>query len=226
MYRCAFALMLLVGITSCSTVSSNTNTKSPQPVTVHVVEYKTGPNWDANKAPEEQNLGGHLQMVSDKFDAKELLANGPTLDDFHGFYIFNVENEEAVRVILKSDQALLSGVLQEVKVEKWQLMMENLGADIGTKQLFILNYNPGTAWKQGKTLSEQDITEHKKYVGNLFHNGEILAGGPVTDTLGRYIVAGTELTDIENMVKADPSVVANTFDVKIKPWAPFNRQGL
>ena len=106
--------------------------------TVQVVEYQAGPNWKSGTPPEKQNLGGHFKMVTENFSVGKLLANGPTLDDFHGFYIFNVGSEGAVRKIMNSDQGLKSGVLSEVKVENWQLFMENLGADTGKKNALYI----------------------------------------------------------------------------------------
>jgi len=226
MKKCSITFALAVAAASCSAISEPNNVELSKPIMVQVVEYKAGPNWDEGKSPEEQNLGGHFQMVADKFAKKELLANGPTLDDFHGFYIFNVGNEDTVRSLIKSDQGLLSGVLQEVKVETWQLMMENLGADIGSKQLFVLNYNPGSAWEKNKTLMEQDIAPHLQHVTEWYQNGNLLAGGAITDSQGKYIVAAAELSDVEDFVGSDPGVVDATFKVTIKPWAPFNRQGL
>jgi len=220
------ALLLITGLTSCSLAKLTTATEPEKSVTVQVVEYRAGPAWDSAKPPEGQNLGGHFEMVADKFSSKQLLANGPTLDDFHGFYLFNVGSEDAVRSIMKTDQGLVSGVLSEVKVESWQLMIENLGADVGDKQLYVLNYNAGAKWQAGKTLFEQDLTQHNEHIQALNKSGSLLAGGPVTDMQGRYIVAANDLADIDRIVKSDPSVADSIFSVQIKPWEPFNRQGL
>ena len=92
--------------------------------------------------------------------------------------------------------------------------------------LFILNYNPGAAWVQGKTLFEQDIKMHLQHVGGLLKENKLLAGGPVSDTQGRYIIAAENTAVAYKLVSDDPAVQANTFVVQVKPWAPFNRQGL
>ena len=150
----------------------------------------------------------------------------PTLDDFHGLYVFNAGGESAVRSILDMDQGLKSGVLSEVKVESWQLFMENLGADVGENMLFVLNYNPGPAWVAGKTLLQQDIEQHLKHVGGMLEKGKLLAGGPVTKTQGRYIIVAENTAMAYQMIGDDPAVQANTFIVQVKPWVPYNRQGV
>jgi len=193
---------------------------------VQVVEYSAGPNWQAGLPPEKQDLAGHFQMVAAKFAEGTLLANGPTLDDFYGLYIYNTGSQGATRAIMDADQALTSGVLAEVKVETWRLFMENLGADIGDNMLFVLNYHPGPAWAHGKSLFEQDIAAHLNHVGGLLKAGTLLAGGPVSDTHGRYIVAAANTAAVYTIIGQDPAVRANTFVVQVKPWAPFNRQGL
>ncbi len=215
-----------VVVAACTVTTMPVSAQGDPIATVQVVEYQAGPNWQQGTPPDKQNLGGHFKMVANNYKTGKLLANGPTLDDFHGFYIFNVGDEAAVRGILKDDQGLKSGILTKVKIESWHLFMENLDADTGKKMLFVLNYNPGPAWVRGKSLVQQDIAQHMQHVSKLMREGNLLAGGPVTDVQGRYIIAADNTASAYKFVGDDPAVRANTFIVQVKPWMPFNRQGL
>jgi len=221
--------MLLLLLSGCrvlnATAAAPTAIQASVSPVVQVVVYQAGPEWDINLPPEQQALSGHLEMVEELFAKGELLANGPTLDDFHGMYLFDV-NADEIKDTLAEDQGVQSGVLQMIRVESWQLLLENLDADVGNNMLFVLNYTPGPNWMQGKSMFEQDINDHIAHVTSLFENQQLLAGGPVTDQQGRYIVAAENVANVYSMIGQDPAVKENLFVVQVKPWAPFNRQSI
>lgn len=192
---------------------------------VSVVKYEAGSAWKAGVAPADQDLKGHFGKIAAAFAAGELLANGPTLDDGRGFYIYNIASPKTATTIASTDPGVANNVLKLSSVETWQLFFENLGADIAGKSLYVLNYNPGPAWVQGKPLFEQNVGEHLKYVTGLFQSGALLAGGPVTDRQGRYIVAADNLGAAYALIGADPGVRDGVFLPGVQPWSPFNRQG-
>jgi len=219
--------LCLLAATGCSvleaTAAAPTAAQKAEPSVVQVVVYQTGPAWNRNLPPEQQALGGHFEMVEELFAKGDLLANGPTLDDFHGMYLFDLD-ENKLEQTLARDQGIQSGVLQRVRVESWQLMLENLDADVGENLLFVLNYTPGPNWIQGKSMLEQDISAHLAHVSGLFDDQLLLAGGPVSEQQGRYIVAAESVAAAYSMIGQDPAVKENLFVVQVKPWAPFNRQ--
>ncbi len=60
-------------------------TEMPAPVTVRTITLTAGPNWDLALPPEQQDLGDHVAWATESFDAGQLLAYGPFLDDGRGF---------------------------------------------------------------------------------------------------------------------------------------------
>lgn len=207
-------------IAACATTV--VHAQQTKPVVLDLVEYQAGPNWQADKAPEEQDLAGHFNLVTGAFKDKRLLAFGPTPDDMHGHYLYLSGSADSV---VSNDPGLKNGVLSVASRGTWTLLMENLSADIGDDQLFFLDYLPGPAWKKGKTLAEQEIQGHMAYVAKLFEETHLIAGGPTSETSGRYLASPIDKNAAAKIVANDPSVKAKTFTVKISPWAPFQRQG-
>ncbi len=197
----------------------------PAPVALHTIIYEPGPAWDPKLPPREQNLGDHFAYIQSLFDAGSLVANGPFLDDGRGFYLHLAEQTDDIDAVIDDDPAVQSGVLQLDELGGWTLLVSNLGADVGDDALFVLNYNPGPQWVDGVPLARQDtIGEHLAYVGDAFESGDLLAGGPVDDTAGRYIVALPDAATAEDWVDADPTVANGLFVVETKPWLALLRQ--
>lgn len=198
-----------------------------QPVaSLQIIEYEAGPNWNMNASPQEQDLGGHFEMVGQQFAEGALLAFGPTIDDMHGHYLYRLDNVQDAQKIVMHDQGITSGVLQKVKITNWHLLMENLDQDIGSDQMFFLRYSPGNAWVAGKPLSEQDISSHAQHVGDLYGRGKLLAGGPLSETEGLYLIAATDMETAQKFVQDDPAVRNGLFNVNVQTWAVMQRQGL
>jgi|SRR5437868_749844 len=52
---------------------------------------------------------------------------------------------------------------------------------IAPKITFLIIYRPGPAWLPGKSVSEQPLKEHGRYMLGLYVKGSMKLAGPLTD---------------------------------------------
>jgi len=90
---------------------------------------------------------------------------------------------------------------------------------IKPKITFLVIYRPGPAWLTGKSISEQPLKEHGKYMLGLYVKGSMKFAGPLTDNAGGAVVL--EVAD-ESQAKAivaeDPAVKSGLFIYEMHPW--------
>jgi len=90
---------------------------------------------------------------------------------------------------------------------------------IKPKITFLVIYRPGPAWLAGKSVSEQPLKEHGKYMLGLYVKGSMKFAGPLTDNAGGAVVL--EVAD-ESQAKAivaeDPAIKSGVFICEMHPW--------
>src|SRR5262249_8649666 len=90
---------------------------------------------------------------------------------------------------------------------------------IKPKITFLVIYRPGPAWLAGKSVSEQPLMEHGKYMLGLYVKGLMKFAGPFTDNAGGAVAL--EVAD-ESQAKAivaeDPAVKSGVFICEMHPW--------
>ena len=84
-----------------------------------------GPNRDLSKGtPEQLFWDEHAkfidQLVADGF----ILMGGPLVDEGGALLIFNAEDENEVREILKNDPWSTHGVLKLESIKRWQIFID------------------------------------------------------------------------------------------------------
>jgi uncharacterized protein YciI len=88
-----------------------------------------------------------------------------------------------------------------------------------TKATYLVLYRPGPAWLTGKSVMEQPLKEHGKYMLSLYINGSMKLAGPLTDNAG-----GAVLLEVSNEAEAkaivtnDPAVKGGVFVFEMHPW--------
>lgn len=89
--------------------------------------------------------------------------------------------------------------------------------EIATKATYPVLYRPGPAWLTGKSVMEQPLKEHGKYMLSLYIKGSMKLAGPLTDNAG-----GAVLLEVANEAKAivanDPAVKSGVFVYEMHPW--------
>jgi uncharacterized protein YciI len=193
---------------------------------LQTVVLEGGPQWKAGEPPERQDLAGHFAYTKNLFAEGRLIANGPTMDDFRGFYVYKVRDRAELDQITRDDPALRSGVLKLVGIETWSVGIENMGANVGSEPLFVLHYLPGARWKAGTEITKQDgFSKTIEYVTKYSETGKVLAAGLVSEMKARVILAAASIEQARSFANADPGVQSGLIKIDVKPWVPFMRQG-
>ena len=91
--------------------------------------------------------------------------------------------------------------------------------ETATKATYLVLYRPGPAWLAGKSVMEQPLKEHGKYMLSLYTKGSMKLAGPLTDNAG-----GAVLLEVANEAEAkaivanDPAVKSGVFVYEMHPW--------
>jgi uncharacterized protein YciI len=88
-----------------------------------------------------------------------------------------------------------------------------------TKATYLVIYRPGPAWLVGKSVLEQPLKEHGKYMLGLYIKGSMKLGGPLTDDAGgAVLLAVADESEAKTIVAADPAVKSGIFVYEMHPW--------
>jgi len=91
--------------------------------------------------------------------------------------------------------------------------------ETATKATYLVLYRPGPGWLTGKSVMEQPLKEHGKYMLSLYIKGSMKLAGPFTDNAG-----GAVLLEVANEAEAkaivtnDPAVKSGVFVYEMHPW--------
>ncbi|KAF0244609.1 MAG: cytoplasmic [Planctomycetota bacterium] len=87
------------------------------------------------------------------------------------------------------------------------------------KARFAILYTPGEKWVKGKSIYEQPVMEHGKYMGKLLEDGKLIFGGPFKDSSGgEAIVEVTDAKEAQAIVDADPAVKDKVMNATVHEW--------
>jgi uncharacterized protein YciI len=88
-----------------------------------------------------------------------------------------------------------------------------------TKATYLVIYRPGPAWLAGKSVLEQPLKEHGKYMLSLYIKGSMKLAGPLTDDAGgAVLLAVADESEAKTIVAADPAVKSGIFVYEMHPW--------
>lgn len=84
---------------------------------------------------------------------------------------------------------------------------------------FLVVYSPGSHWRAGKPLKEQDLKEHGRYMLHLYAQGTlVLAGGFRDDSGGAVLFRAADVAAAKSIVENDPAVRSGIFVYQLHPW--------
>ena len=90
---------------------------------------------------------------------------------------------------------------------------------VASKATFLVIYRPGPAWLVGKSVSEQPLKEHGKYMLGLYVRGSMKLAGPLTDNAGGAVVLEVaDQSEAQAIVAQDPAVKSGIFVYEMHPW--------
>jgi uncharacterized protein YciI len=87
-----------------------------------------------------------------------------------------------------------------------------------TKATYLVMYRPGPAWLTGKSVMEQPLKEHGKYMLSLYIKGSMRLAGPLTDNAGGAVLLEvSDETEAKAIVVNDPAVKSGIFCIRNAP---------
>ena len=90
------------------------------------------------------------------------------------------------------------------------------------RQLFLLLYRPGPAWRPGVPMRRQDLRAHGAYHAQLVREGRSVAGGPYAgEEGGLAIIRAADMAEARAMLAADPAIQNGVFVAEVRHWTPF-----
>jgi uncharacterized protein YciI len=91
--------------------------------------------------------------------------------------------------------------------------------ETAAKATYLVLYRPGPAWLTGKSVMEQPLKEHGKYMLSLYIKGSMKLAGPLTDNAGGAVVLEVlGEAEAKAIVANDPAVKSGIFVYEMHPW--------
>ena len=88
-----------------------------------------------------------------------------------------------------------------------------------TKATYLVVYRPGPAWLTGKSVMEQPLKGHGKYMLSLYIKGSMRLAGPLTDNAGGAVLLEvSDEAEAKAIVANDPAVKSGIFVYEMHPW--------
>jgi len=91
--------------------------------------------------------------------------------------------------------------------------------ETAAKAMYLVLYRPGPAWLTGKSVMEQPLKEHEKYMMSLYIKGSMKLAGPLTDNAGGAVLLKvSNEAEAKAIVANDPAVKSGVFVYEMHPW--------
>jgi uncharacterized protein YciI len=120
---------------------------------------------------------------------------------------------------MKMNACLLGLTFALIYSSSRSIAAENGPQQEQTKATYLVIYRPGPAWLVGKSVLEQPLKEHGKYMLGLYIKGSMKLGGPLTDDAGgAVLLAVADEPEAKTIVAADPAVKSGIFVYEMHPW--------
>ena len=100
-----------------------------------------------------------------------------------------------------------------------QNVTETVKPQTAPKATYLVIYRPGPAWLTGKSVMEQPLKEHGKYMLSLYIKGSMKLAGPLTDNAGGAVLLDvSKEAEARTIVANDPAVQSGIFVYEMHPW--------
>jgi uncharacterized protein YciI len=91
--------------------------------------------------------------------------------------------------------------------------------ETAAKATYLVLYWPGPAWLTGKSVMEQPLKEHGRYMLSLYIKGSMKLAGPRTDNAGGAVLLEvSKEAEARAIVTNDPAVKSGVFVYEMHPW--------
>lgn len=86
-------------------------------------------------------------------------------------------------------------------------------------ELFLFQYSPGPAWREGVPMRQQGLGPHAAYMQRLQNEGRLFAGGGyASDDGGMAIVTAANEEEARAILAADPAISSGIFVAELRHW--------
>ena len=120
---------------------------------------------------------------------------------------------------MKMNACLLALTFALIYSSSRSIAAENGPQQEQTKATYLVIYRPGPAWLVGKSILEQPLKEHGKYMLSLYIKGSMKLAGPLTDDAGgAVLLTVADESEAKTIVTADPAVKSGIFVYEMHPW--------
>ncbi|MGI9410054.1 MAG: YciI family protein [Hyphomicrobiaceae bacterium] len=84
---------------------------------------------------------------------------------------------------------------------------------------FAAIYEHGCNWIPGKSIAEQPLADHVRYLTNLHEQNVVLMGGPFTDgESGLVILEASDTAEAIRIIDDDPAVQSGILTASVREW--------
>jgi uncharacterized protein YciI len=85
--------------------------------------------------------------------------------------------------------------------------------------LYCIRFSPGESYNHFKTIYQQDLLEHARYMQHLFEQGILVMAGPFEDSSGGQLIIKVEdERQAKFILENDPAFKNKIFKATITPW--------
>src|SRR5260370_31761178 len=106
---------------------------------------------------------------------------------------------------MKMNACLLGLTIALICSSSRSIAAENEPQQEQTKATYLVIYRPGPAWLVGKSVLEQPLKEHGKYMLSLYIKGSMKLAEPLTDDAGGAgLLAGGAVSEAQKRDGAEP----------------------
>ncbi|HXZ79315.1 MAG TPA: YciI family protein [Terriglobales bacterium] len=87
---------------------------------------------------------------------------------------------------------------------------------------FVIFFKPGPAWIRGKSIFEQPLDEHVRYLTKVYKSGKLVMAGPFHDSSGGMtILEVVDEAEARQIALEDPVVQSGILTAEWKSWRPL-----
>ena len=90
-----------------------------------VLRLERGGPWDWSRDMREQDgWDDHAKFMDDLVDEGVIVLGGPLEGDRETMHIINARSEDAIREQFATDPWWVNGMLQPVRIERWEIVLD------------------------------------------------------------------------------------------------------
>lgn len=89
---------------------------------------------------------------------------------------------------------------------------------------YTIHLTKGEQWQEGKSILQQDLKAHGRYMKQLFDSGTLIMAGPYADSDEALIILNVESREAAlEILKHDPATMNKIFKATLHEWViPFD----